>query len=148
MWHLTCDTLELKPNTWHLTYDLWHIVVVGGGGVSILSKFQLPSSFGLSVVMFWRFGGERSVNQSMHITPHNHISKSPKEEEKILYVFFLYRCYYPHTARDSVSPVCGIFLVYFQIRGPSEKEVVSRCDWGVKVYCQQGLGYLSFYIYI
>ena len=40
MWHLT-------PDTWHLTLDMWHLE-----GVNILSEFQLPSSYGLGVMMF------------------------------------------------------------------------------------------------
>ena len=32
MWHVTCDT-------WHVTSDM----LGGGGGVNILSKFQLPT---------------------------------------------------------------------------------------------------------
>ena len=38
------------------------------------------------------------------------LTKSPEEEKKSLYVFVLYRCFYQHWARDSVSPVCGIFI--------------------------------------
>ena len=30
-------------------------------GVYILPKFQLPSSYGLDVMMFWRFGGKGSL---------------------------------------------------------------------------------------
>ena len=26
-----------------------------------------------------------------------------------------HRCYYPHRSRDSVSPVCGIFSLYFRL---------------------------------
>ena len=99
---------ERVGDTWHLTYDLWHLVG-GGGGVSILTKFQLPSFSGLSVVMFLGFGGKGSVNQSMHSSP-TPLNQIPKEEEKNLYVFFLNRCYYPHTERDLLSPMCGIFF--------------------------------------
>ena len=38
------------------------------------------------------------------------LTKSPKEEEKVFYVFFLYRCFYQHWLRDFVSPVCRIFF--------------------------------------
>ena len=31
--------------------------------------------------------------------------------------FFWYRCYYPHQSRDSLSPVCGIFLFSFNSIG-------------------------------
>ena len=46
-WHVTCDT-------WHMTFDKWW-------GVNVLSKFQLPSSNGLGSIMFWIFGGKRSL---------------------------------------------------------------------------------------
>ena len=41
-WHLTPDTWHLTPDTWHMTHDMWHMV-----GGNILSKVQLPSSYGL-----------------------------------------------------------------------------------------------------
>ena len=33
--------------------------------------------------------------------------------QKMLVCFFLYRCFYPHWSRDSVSPVCGIFFILY-----------------------------------
>ena len=57
-WHITRDT-------WHMTCDTWH-VTHGGGGVNILSKFQLPSSYRLGFMMLWRLGGNRSLNQLMN----------------------------------------------------------------------------------
>ena len=42
----------------HLTGDTWHVV---GWGVNILSKCQLSSSYGLGVMMFWKFGGKGSL---------------------------------------------------------------------------------------
>ena len=43
--------------------------------------------------------------------------KSPRKKKvsflvnfALLAGFFWYRCYYPHRLRDSVSPVCGIFI--------------------------------------
>ena len=49
----------MTPDTWHLTHDTWH--VTNGWGSSILSKLQLPSSYGLGVMMFWRLGGKGSL---------------------------------------------------------------------------------------
>ena len=48
MWHVTCDTWHV---TWHVTRDLF-------GGVNILSNFQLPSSYSLWFMIFWRSGGK------------------------------------------------------------------------------------------
>ena len=53
IWHLT-------PETWHMTHDMWQ-----WWGVNILSKFQLSSSHGLGVMIFWRFGGKGSLNEWM-----------------------------------------------------------------------------------
>ena len=35
---------------------------------------------------------------------------NPPKKKKIILCFFLYRCVYPHRSRDSLSPVCGIFI--------------------------------------
>ena len=56
MWHMTCDTWHVTHDMWHLTHDMWH--VGGGPGVNILSNFQLPSSYGLWFMIFWRLGGK------------------------------------------------------------------------------------------
>ena len=53
-WHLTPDTWHLTPDTWHLTPDIWHVSGYPQGVVNIVSKFQLPSSYGLGVKEFWR----------------------------------------------------------------------------------------------
>ena len=69
--HLICDTLHVTPASWHLTCDTWHMIpdtshdiwhVTRCGGVNILSKLQVPSSCGLGVMMFCRFGGKGSVS--------------------------------------------------------------------------------------
>ena len=41
VWHLTYDTWYVTRDMWHMTADMWHI----GGGMKIPSKFQLPSSY-------------------------------------------------------------------------------------------------------
>ena len=40
-----------------MTYNTWHVTSVGGG-VNILSKCQLPSSYGLGWMMFGILGGK------------------------------------------------------------------------------------------
>ena len=35
----------LKFDMWHVTYNRWHVTRDMFGGVNILSKFQLPSSY-------------------------------------------------------------------------------------------------------
>ena len=58
MWHKTDDMWHLIGDTRQVTRDTWY-------GVNILSKFQLSSSSGLGVKMFWRFGGKALVNESV-----------------------------------------------------------------------------------
>ena len=41
----------MTHDTWHLTCDMWW-------DMNILSKYQLPSSYGLGVMLFWRFEAE------------------------------------------------------------------------------------------
>ena len=57
MWHVTRDTWHVTRDTWnvtwHVTHDMWHV-----WGVNILSKFQLPSSYGLWFIILWRYGGK------------------------------------------------------------------------------------------
>ena len=48
--------LRVPLDTWHLTCDMWW-------GVNILSKYQLPSSYGLGFTMSWRFRGKGWVSQ-------------------------------------------------------------------------------------
>ena len=43
MWHMTCD---MKCDMWHVKGDTWHMKCDMLWGVSILSKFHLPSSYG------------------------------------------------------------------------------------------------------
>ena len=60
MWHVTPDTWQMTHDVWQVTHDIWHLV-----GVNILSKCQLPSSYGLGVMMFQRFGGKGSLTHLM-----------------------------------------------------------------------------------
>ena len=59
MWHVTCDM-------WHVTCDTWHVTRDTFGGVDILSKFQLSSSYRLWFMILWRSGGKGSVAQSVN----------------------------------------------------------------------------------
>ena len=49
MWQLTNDIH-------HLTHDIWHMT--GGGGLTFSQNFS-SGSYGLGVMMFWRFGGKK-----------------------------------------------------------------------------------------
>ena len=48
--------LDMQTDMWHMTLDMW-------GEVNLFSKFQLPSSYGLGVKMFWRYFHQGSVTQ-------------------------------------------------------------------------------------
>ena len=52
-WHVTCDMWHITCDMWHVTHDMWHVE-----GVNILSKFQLPSSYGLWFMTSWRSRGK------------------------------------------------------------------------------------------
>ena len=52
---VTCVASNFTRDTWHLTHEIWW-------EVNILSKCQLSSSYGLGVMMFWRFGGKWRVS--------------------------------------------------------------------------------------
>ena len=52
LWHTT-------HYMWHGTHDTWHVT---WKEVNILSTFQVPSSYGFGVNVFWRFGGKGSLS--------------------------------------------------------------------------------------
>ena len=57
MWHVTSETRQVKGDRWQVTCDTWHMV----WGKHYL-KFQLSSSNGLGVMIFWRSGGKGSLS--------------------------------------------------------------------------------------
>ena len=86
MWHMTCDTWHVThdtwhvtcntrgggvnilskcqlpcSDTWHVTHDTWQVSHNTQKVVNIVSKFQLPSSYGLGVKVFWRYFHKRSL---------------------------------------------------------------------------------------
>ena len=63
MLHVRCDTWHVTRDTWR---DTWHMTCDMFGGVNILSKFQLPSSYSLWFMMLWISGGKGSVTQSVN----------------------------------------------------------------------------------
>ena len=40
---------------WHVTHDMWHVTCDMWREVNILKKFQGPSSYGLGVMMSWKY---------------------------------------------------------------------------------------------
>ena len=46
MWQVTYDMWQVTHDMWHMTHDTYC-------GMNILSKFQLPSSFGFGLTVFW-----------------------------------------------------------------------------------------------
>ena len=56
--HGTCDTWHVTCDMWHMTLATWHVTCDKLWGVNILSKFQLPSSYGLWFMISCRLGGK------------------------------------------------------------------------------------------
>ena len=54
---MTCNIWHVTHDTWHMTCDMW--------GVNILYKVQLPSSYGVWFMIFWKFGGKGSQTEWM-----------------------------------------------------------------------------------
>ena len=53
----------MTRDRWQVTRDTWHVTRDTFGGVNILSKFQLPSSYRLWFMILWRSGGKGWVTQ-------------------------------------------------------------------------------------
>ena len=64
MWHVTRVMWRLTRDTWHVTRDMWHVTRLGG--VNILSKFQLFSSYRLWFMILWRSGGKGWLTDLMN----------------------------------------------------------------------------------
>ena len=54
-WHMTYDMWHMTQDTGHVTCDRWHVKLNMRWEVNILSKCQLPISYGLWVVAIGRF---------------------------------------------------------------------------------------------
>ena len=63
---VTRDMWDVTRDTWHVTRDTRHVTRDTFGGVNILSKFQLPSSYRLWFMILWRSGGKGSVTELMN----------------------------------------------------------------------------------
>jgi hypothetical protein len=87
-WHVTCYT-------WHRTHDTWHVKPDSWLVVNILSRFQVSSSNGLGVMMFWRFGGEgwptKWMNKWVSDQPYLYMRNKNK---KIWYVSLKFNVYF------------------------------------------------------
>ena len=46
--------------------DMWHMICDMGWVVNIISKFHLPSSYGLGAMMFWRLWRKGWITQSVN----------------------------------------------------------------------------------
>ena len=47
IWPMTCNTWHMTHDTWHVTPDTWHVTGDIWEEGNLLSKFQLPSFYGL-----------------------------------------------------------------------------------------------------
>ena len=55
MWHPTGDIWHVTCDMWHVTRDIWHLTCNRWGEVNPPSKFQLPSFYGLGMMVWWRY---------------------------------------------------------------------------------------------
>ena len=55
MGHVTCEIWHVTCNMWNMICDMWHMTRDRWGKVNLLSKFQLPSYYGLGVKVFQRY---------------------------------------------------------------------------------------------
>ena len=54
--------MGLSTDMWQVIYDMWHMV-----GWNILLKFELPSAYGMGVMVFSRFGvNDHLMNESIN----------------------------------------------------------------------------------
>ena len=59
MWHVTHDMWHVAFDMWRdMWRETWHMTCDMFGGMNILSKFQLPSSSGLWLMILWISGGK------------------------------------------------------------------------------------------
>ena len=60
-------TSDMTHDMWHMTRDTWHghMTCDTWWGVNILSKFQLPSSYGLGKTVFWKYFHKGSLPRSV-----------------------------------------------------------------------------------
>ena len=59
---MTSSKKKRKNDTWHLTHDMCHLTCNTLWEFNILWKFQVRSSYGLDVKVFWIFGGKGWVS--------------------------------------------------------------------------------------
>ena len=60
--HVTCDFWHVTRDMWHMTYNTRHQTHHTCWQVNILSKFHIPSLYGLGVKGFWRFWEKGSAS--------------------------------------------------------------------------------------
>ena len=63
MWQVTRDRWHVTGDTWQVTRDTWHMTHDKQCGMNHLSKFQLSSSSGLGLTVFWIYFHKTSVSQ-------------------------------------------------------------------------------------
>ena len=52
---MTCDVWQVTHDIWHMTGGIYHVACDMCRKVNILSKCQVPSSYGLGVKLLWQF---------------------------------------------------------------------------------------------
>ena len=65
-WHVTPDTSHKTQDMCHVQNDIWYVSRDTQWVVNIVSTFQVPSSNGLGVRIFWTFWGKGLVSFSFN----------------------------------------------------------------------------------
>ena len=65
-WHVTCDMWHVTRDMWLMTWDTRQVTCDTWREVNFLSKFQVPTSYGLEMKVCWRFEGKGWFNELIY----------------------------------------------------------------------------------
>ena len=72
---------------WHETRDMWHMTCDRWGEVKLLSKCQLPSSYGLGVKVFWRYFLQRITDSDYKLINHEGVCRTSPATPGLLNIY-------------------------------------------------------------
>ena len=87
------DMWQVTHYSWHIKCDMWHMTHNRCGEVPRLTKFQLPSFYGLGVKVFWRYYNKEWLTDSPGYTESvNNVHKiQPTGDTESLDLFGFYQ---------------------------------------------------------
>ena len=115
-WQVTCDTRHVTHDIWHMTQTFFSLFFFHSPSSPFLFFFVSFCPFLSVSVCFCPF---LSVSVCLCLFLSVPVCFCPFLSFSVCFCQFLsawglfwYWCYYPHKSRDSVSPVCRIFLIF------------------------------------